>query len=417
MTASTGDSNTPQIEPPLEVRPVRKLVFGLLAVVVSLAASELALRAAAEIFPFVRYHLAPPWSRNQIADAALGYRLSPYFPGHDHRGYRNDEELLRYEIVAAGDSFTYGFGVASQEAWPRQLQHGLGMSVYNAGVGGYGPCEYALVMSELLVLRPAQVVLGVYVGNDMANAFASVYVDGRCPDLRTTDDSTLEAIRAADDRGTLPQLAVKYLKPSVDAPAPSVVGRLALYGLGRSAWSTIGPRAWNSLGQRNAEFDPGCLRASTLTCLVLDTPAHSRTVFRDPESEALAVNLDDPRINEGLRITHRAIERIAAQLRAHHIELLVAVFHNKPFVAAPLIRAQRPDLWPKLKRLVELEDQLTANLVQRLEDQGIRYVDTGPPLQSAVANGQVPYQASDDDHPNALGHSLFAQTIAQRLRR
>lgn len=53
----------------------------------------------------------------------------------------------------------------------RQLETLSKKIIDNAGVGGYGPCEYEQVLNELLVLYPKIVVLGLYLGNDIGDAY------------------------------------------------------------------------------------------------------------------------------------------------------------------------------------------------------------------------------------------------------
>src|SRR5690242_11593400 len=120
---------------------MHRLVSALLLVVASLAFCEAALQGAARLSPFVRYQLSPPLLRNAVPDRVLGYRLSPFTPGHDRHGYRNEASASarRQGIVAIGDSMTYGLGAFPDGAWPQQLEGLTHWPVYNAGVGGYGP--------------------------------------------------------------------------------------------------------------------------------------------------------------------------------------------------------------------------------------------------------------------------------------
>jgi hypothetical protein len=135
------------------MRTLRRIGAGLLMAAISAAVCEGALRLAARSVPFVKYQLDSPRNRTRIPDALLGSRMSPYFPGHDRYGYRNDDRLDQYDTVAVGDSSTYGFGAMPSESWPRQLSRVTKGSVYNAGVGGYGPCEYRGVVDEILRRR------------------------------------------------------------------------------------------------------------------------------------------------------------------------------------------------------------------------------------------------------------------------
>jgi len=87
-------------------------------------------------------------------------------------GLGNDpiEPNTEVDILAIGDSFTIGFGVEANEAWPEQLESYLNASsqsttdirVVNGGVSGYSVAQIRLLLEDLLILDPKLVVLGLY---------------------------------------------------------------------------------------------------------------------------------------------------------------------------------------------------------------------------------------------------------------
>jgi hypothetical protein len=92
---------------------------------------------------------------------------NPAVPSPDRAG--------RPRVLALGDSFTFGYGVEAGEAWPARLQgelraRGLPRAeVINAGIPAYGPDQELDLLRECLPRwRPDVVVLGLYVGNDVA---------------------------------------------------------------------------------------------------------------------------------------------------------------------------------------------------------------------------------------------------------
>src|SRR5258708_5615552 len=58
---------------------------------------------------------------NLIPDPLLHFRLAPHAIGHDVNGFRNDVAPTRVEIVAIGDSQTWGVNVDRSNAWPQKL--------------------------------------------------------------------------------------------------------------------------------------------------------------------------------------------------------------------------------------------------------------------------------------------------------
>ncbi len=170
---------------------IRKAGCALLVAAVSVAASLLAVELGLRV-------LAPqPLLRDPDGafepDADLGARLKAGWSGRHvttefacdwrvnrdgHRGPRAGERgrpVLR--IAALGDSFTFGYGVQEEQAWPRRLEQllreraqGGGVEVLNLGVGGYGTAQEArLLRRRWEALRPDLAIVALYVGNDPAD--------------------------------------------------------------------------------------------------------------------------------------------------------------------------------------------------------------------------------------------------------
>jgi len=73
------------------------------------------------------------------------------------------DSLKGLRIMAAGNSFTVGFGVEQQDAWPNQLAEYMNRKVLNAGVSGYGMKQIRLLIAELLpIVKPETLIVGVY---------------------------------------------------------------------------------------------------------------------------------------------------------------------------------------------------------------------------------------------------------------
>jgi lysophospholipase L1-like esterase len=93
-------------------------------------------------------------------------------------GFRDREfsqnKKVKTRIVALGDSFTYGWGVAAEESWPKALEQrlrslGLDVEVANLGKPGASPRDYADIAEQSLpLLQPDVVIVGVLQGDDLA---------------------------------------------------------------------------------------------------------------------------------------------------------------------------------------------------------------------------------------------------------
>src|SRR5437867_5214845 len=85
----------------------------------------------------------------------------------DANGFRNSPpEKATYGIVALGDSFTRGSGVATP--WPQKLSEYTGSDVLNLGDVGFGPQDELKVLRKYgLKKQPQLVILAYFEGNDL----------------------------------------------------------------------------------------------------------------------------------------------------------------------------------------------------------------------------------------------------------
>ena len=216
----------------LSNRRVRSLLLASLATVMGLAIAE----AATWIF------LDPPGLMPLpegtppglvLPHPERGYEYSPNYEGELRRrgnrihistnslGFRGDDldpDDERPVILAMGDSFTVGFGVQAEEAWPAQLESILRshrpdnpVRVVNGCVSGYSLSQIRLTMQELFdAVEPQLVVLGLYASRYWRLESPYVYHEGfivnsdpLCP---TPQYEALHSERVRKDRpGTAPR--------------------------------------------------------------------------------------------------------------------------------------------------------------------------------------------------------------------
>src|SRR5262249_32881213 len=107
-----------------------------------------------------------------VEDDILGARVLPRSSGFDEWGFRNPNVPHSVDIVAIGDSHTYGNNAKMIDSWPYVVGRITGHSVYNLGLGGYGPNQYFhLLKTHAVQLKPRWVLCGLYLGDDFENAF------------------------------------------------------------------------------------------------------------------------------------------------------------------------------------------------------------------------------------------------------
>ena len=181
------------------------------SVVVALGATELVLRLAPGLLS-EEARLRLSWQEQKLSHAArtrpdsvIGFLYVP--DGHDQVrqgdvrfSYTTDGDGFRNagprpdqaQVVAVGDSWTFGFGVDDSVAWPRLLADSLRpLQVRNLGLIGSGPEQYTRVLERFgLPLHPAVILYGVFPGNDLDDqeAFESVGAGRPSRQLRRVAD-------------------------------------------------------------------------------------------------------------------------------------------------------------------------------------------------------------------------------------
>ncbi len=425
----------------------RTIVFALISILFGLLCCEGMLRALVALSPAIAYRLRPfevhlnvdgneiNATRELVPDPVLGYRFSPHSGRFDAWGYRNPQVPAQCDVLALGDSMTFGHDVASAESWPRVLAARGALCAYNAGVGGYGPLEYRRVLDDTLKLAPRIVVVGLFLGNDLHDAFRAAYLRDGLPFARWRhpDPAVVAQMLALEAKESL-RVRSLHLVGMTDAPTPArdpggkrrwIADHTAVGSLLREAGRSVDElRAnWGSgqpvpVGERNLE--PFEVSAAKPHRYGWDHDPHDRTVFVEPDAVALSIDLDDPRIREGARITRAALTEIRDEAARHGARLFVVLIPTKESVYAPFVDPDRDHLPASSARLVAMESRVRGELSGFTRDAGIPTLDALPPLRQSLAAGEAPYHPSDDGHPSATGQAAIARAllpmVAQLLR-
>jgi hypothetical protein len=106
---------------------------------------------------------------NRIPHAELGYVMDPRLKDIDEKGFRNQRAIADCDIVAVGDSHTYGYNVSREESWPDVLSTISGRPVYNFGIGGYGAGQYAYLIREATNMHARDIIIGFYLPNEISD--------------------------------------------------------------------------------------------------------------------------------------------------------------------------------------------------------------------------------------------------------
>lgn len=398
----------------------RSVLAWLVLVVFALGASEALLRLAAwGLSPRPPTGAAPqPLS---LPDERLGVRPNPLFPGHDARGFRNPSALDAAEIVALGDSQTYGVGVPPEQIWPMQLQQLTGRTTYGMAFGGWGPVQSLALLDQALALHPSVVIEALYAGNDVYDSFTAAYSQGQRSGLTLANAAAVaEAERQQSLAAKAGALFQQLQEPDIE-PASNWSRRLDDLSL---VWRTVdqlrlkAQARWQVYQLR--DLDPE-KRSAVLTerwarsrgALALD--GEGLQTILTPEYRLAGLDLSDVRLLEGERITLECIEQMADRTERSGAQFMVLLLPTKELVFSEVARDLDVSS-PAYQALVQNEVRFWDTVKARLSARRIPFVEVLPDLREALRERRQPYPASWDGHPNAEGHRAIATAVSRATR-
>jgi lysophospholipase L1-like esterase len=303
-------------------------------------------------------HLHTPYHTGMIAgrDFAATHHTDAY-------GFRNSWPWpAQAEIVALGDSLTFGYGVDDAATWPALLAQTFPYRrVLNLGLIGASPQQYLRVYETFgRGLRPRLVIVGLFLGNDFSDArlFEQWLASG-------TDEHYL-AWRNFD-RGSL--LSSFFNRHSY------------VYVLLAHAYQVY--QDWQVSEPLALELTPGTRVQLQSSHFV----AH--TAYATPEQPPFQYVL-------------RTLSRLATLAREQQAHVLIVFQPAKEQVYLPLLGQAVTDPGAELRTALDAE--------------GIPFLDLQPAFRRhAEAREQLFFEW--DGHPNARGYRLIAQEIAAHLSR
>jgi hypothetical protein len=361
------------------------------------------------------------WGASKVVpDARLGQRPNPRLPDADAAAWRNAARLERAEIVAVGDSQTYGDEVAQGDAWPQQLGRKTGRATYQVALGGYGPVEYERLMDEVLALSPQLVLVGLYSGNDLADAYLSAYPRALAPELRSVDPALVARCEALDARaeikdawertrnarrGRSSNFFWREVERADESSRVLALVRALLHAVsGRASgrdYADDGARDFDELRERAARF------GSDLLLPFAD--ARVKTVLT-PAARRAVLDTGDARVEEGLRITLEALVRMHRRCAESGCRLAVVGIPSKELVFSERVRAGGAP--PTAYAELTLRETLVWERIRAaLQHANVPLVDTLPRLRALLASDRNPYRSDWNGHPIAAGNAAIAEAV------
>ncbi len=391
----------------------------LIEILLALLAVEATLQLAALADPRIRLLLSPGIPL-ELPDETLGRRPNPALPDHDARGYRNPAALAQADLVVMGDSQTYGSEVSRSNAWPARLGAAIGVPTYSLAFGSWGPAQYFLVADQAFALSPKLLVVAIYAGNDLAEAFV-VTTRHDISALREGSPHDLAFYRAIDAKeGPLGEawLATRAARRGSFStwarPHAELLARhFKTYGLIRGL-SRIGPaeEAQTRRDKVRSDFDRYAAEISGLSPELFFPFRTGRVgTVLTPASRREVTDLRDPRVEEGLRITLRVL-RLLNERCGDSCRLVVVSIPTKELAFSEAVERSGVEAPRAYRELVVAEEDLWRRLHAGLEAEGIASIDVRVPLARAIRAGRNPYLADWDGHPNVVGNEVIAGHVA-----
>ncbi len=360
------------------------LCFSLL---ISIFAGEFLLRAVLEPMDYLLPEIA--------SDPVLNHRLNPGTGGHDSWGFRNQERPQKSDIVAIGDSQTYGVSADTRHSWPATLAKIIDKPVYNMALGGYGPVHYySLLKTKAALLKPKTVIIGFYFGNDFIDSYNLVYSNENWKYLRKGGATKLLDANAFVDTKPPKKRFLGGLRDwfSRNSILYRIITRLKIF-------DTIREREILQSGK------------NIVTLKVDKAP-----MFFDPKPRLANLSMKNPKVIKAIDIIKTTFLDIRKFTQNKGIRLIVLFIPTKELVyARQLVAASMAPDGSPLEQLFSSERQMRNLMSSFLKSNNIEVVDALPAL-SEGSQKQAIYPFNDG-HPNAKGYAIIAEKVANYLAR
>jgi hypothetical protein len=327
-------------------------------------------------------------SSNKVPDDILRHRVDPRLPGIDADGFRNPAVPERADVVAIGDSHTYGVSASSEDSWPRQLADLTGASVYNLGLPGYGILQYRHLMQRALALDPREVVLAIYPANDFFDVYEMIELEYWKPWARAQGLEPYSVVTFEPDG---------FARLRQHSAILSFLDQLTLRSRSLSALDDLPP------GLHDDVF-------------VVTTPPNEKFIeLNRLRSHGDKMDLDDAHIRSAFDASLTVIAEMHASAGERDVRFAVLLVPTMENVFHDYLVARDYDLPPVFRSTVERERRLFDELTRFLARADIPSASALPRLTATLESGGPLYAPYDQGHPLAAGYAAYAETVRTEL--
>lgn len=387
----------------------------LAGIIIAVVLAEISLRLIIDKRP----------DRIDVADPLLLYKYLPGKEGGaiDKNGFRNSEILDKYDIIAIGDSQT--FGMHTNDIWTKQLSEISRLSVYNMAVGGYGPVQYSFLTDKALQFEPKVIIWGLYLGNDIFDAYYLPYERDSTKYWSHLKNEEVERRLKAEKLPPFPYEEVnpkpRYVQIQED---PSLILKIRVFLRKHYIfYAFLGDRtrSWRErLGlakteeEIKVEYDRQWAKENPDLGFAYETEKID-TVFTS-QYRLTVLDTNDPRIAEGLRISLDLIEVAKEKLDEAGVKFLIAIIPTKETVYSERLEQENFPVTDQYQKLIESEARVKKQIIDFLIEKEIYHVDILPAFQAMLQKNIAVYPHYHDGHPVVAGYLAIAESIYYFLK-
>ena len=321
-----------------------------------------------------------------VRDPVFGTRPFPLSSGHDAWSFRNNKIPDQTEIMAIGDSMTYGYSAPRFLSYPAQLEKITGLTVYNAGNGGWGMGQYFCVFKKFAPkLDPKIIIFGLYLENDIWES----YRDGnlKC-DNSLNKTVSLVKVEDYDPRRLFGKHRSWLSKNSV------------FYQVAKMNFEKIASIVRLKLSQKQQ--------------LLVFGSGNTKAVF---SKHASGFSIKNQQMSLGLEIVKNKIKEIKSLCGAKKIKCYLLLVPSKRLVHKNTIElAEKKEGYALLKKEIETEIAVRMQVISFAQVLSFSLIDPLPALQTVIGHNKI-FSYTEDIHFNGSGYRIIAEVISNRLKK
>jgi lysophospholipase L1-like esterase len=312
-------------------------------------------------------------------------RVKPNSAGHDSWGYRNKAVPNIVDIVAIGDSQTYGISAKSNDSWPSQLQKITQKTVYNLSLGGYNPMQYYILLkNKALSLNPSIIIVGFYYGNDLIEVYNNMY-----------DEIKLLNNQNYEERGKIMSGLRSFLSHH------SILYRIITFSIGDTF------RFFEMKFYKLYKEDD---------ITIFENKEYKIHTGFTPLARLMALDYDDQKIQKGLQISLELFSEMDEICKKNNIIFIVLLIHTKESIYSKYIENNNSlRHYKEIDKLLENEKTINTLVKDYFKGKEILYIDTLEDLQKIIEKQSI-YFGNEDGHPSKYGYEIIAKTIHKYLQ-